>query len=85
MLETKEQPKQWTSPDKRAPKTKTVPSVRKIMAIVFWDAHGILLFDYLDKGRTITGEYYWTNVMMQSRKNIPIWQRKKCSFIRTTH
>lgn len=28
------------------------------MASVFWDAKGILLIDYLEKGRTITGEYY---------------------------
>lgn len=28
------------------------------MATVFWDAHGILLIDYLEKGKTITGKYY---------------------------
>jgi Transposase. len=28
------------------------------MASVFWDAKGILLIDYLEKGRTIAGEYY---------------------------
>jgi hypothetical protein len=25
---------------------------------VFWDAEGILFIDYLEKGKTITGEYY---------------------------
>jgi len=28
------------------------------MASVFWDAHGIIFIDYLQKGRTVTGEYY---------------------------
>jgi hypothetical protein len=28
------------------------------MAWVFWDAEGILFIDYLEKGKTITGEYY---------------------------
>ena len=28
------------------------------MVSVFWDAHGIIFIDYLQKGRTITGEYY---------------------------
>jgi hypothetical protein len=28
------------------------------MASVFWDAEGILFIDYLEKGKTITGEYY---------------------------
>jgi len=28
------------------------------MASVFWDAHGIIFIDYLQKGRIDTGEYY---------------------------
>jgi hypothetical protein len=28
------------------------------MASVIWDAEGILLIDYLEKGKTITEEYY---------------------------
>jgi hypothetical protein len=28
------------------------------MASVFWDANGILFIDYLENGKTITGEYY---------------------------
>jgi len=28
------------------------------MALVFWDAEGILFIDCLGKGKTITGEYY---------------------------
>jgi len=39
-------------------KIKSIPSARKFMASVFWDAEGILFIDYLEKGKTITGEYY---------------------------
>jgi hypothetical protein len=28
------------------------------MALVFWNAEGILFIDYLKKSKTITGEYY---------------------------
>ena len=28
------------------------------MATVFWDSHGVILIDYLQKGKTITGTYY---------------------------
>ena len=28
------------------------------MASVFWDAHGILFIDYLEKGKTINSDYY---------------------------
>ena len=37
---------------------KTVMSVGKVMASIFWDAQGVLLVDYLDKGHTIT-EAFW--------------------------
>jgi histone-lysine N-methyltransferase SETMAR len=41
-----------------AKKTRPVPSTGKVMASVFWDAECILFIDYLEKGKTITGEYY---------------------------
>ena len=28
------------------------------MASVFWDSEGVLKIDYLQKGQTITGDYY---------------------------
>jgi hypothetical protein len=28
------------------------------MATAFWDSHGILLIDYLEKAKSITGVYY---------------------------
>ena len=30
------------------------------MATVFWDSHGVLFTDFLEKGKTITGQYYST-------------------------
>ena len=30
------------------------------MASVFWDAHGIIFIDYLEKGKTINSDYYTT-------------------------
>jgi hypothetical protein len=57
--ESKQQSKQWTEAGCSAPKkTRSVPSPGKIMASVFWDAEGILFIDYLEKGKTINGEYY---------------------------
>jgi len=35
-----------------------VPSAGKVMASVFWDAEGLFFIDYLEMGKTITGEYY---------------------------
>jgi histone-lysine N-methyltransferase SETMAR len=57
--ESKQQSKQWTEAGCSAPKkTRSVPSARKVTASVFWDAKGILFIDYLEKGKTITMEYY---------------------------
>jgi hypothetical protein len=47
----------WTEAGCSAPKkTRSVPSAEKVMASVFWNAEGILFIDYLEKGKTITGE-----------------------------
>jgi histone-lysine N-methyltransferase SETMAR len=57
--ESKQQSKQWTEAGCSAlKKTRSVPSSGKVMASVFWDAEGILFIDYLEKGKTVTGEYY---------------------------
>ena len=58
-LETKIQSKQWTAKGEPVPKeSKTVFSVGKVMATVFWNSHGVILIAYLQKGKTITGAYY---------------------------
>ena len=50
---------QWKYSTSPAPKkAKVVSSAGKMMASVFWDAKGIVFIDYLQKGKTINGEYY---------------------------
>jgi len=50
------------------------------MASVFWDVEGILFIDYLEKGKTITGEYY-SNLLNRPDEKIrekrPGLQKKK--------
>ena len=47
--ESREGSKQWVKPQQ---------SVGKVMASVFWDGHGVIFINYLEKERTITGAYY---------------------------
>jgi len=50
------------------------------MASVFWDAEGLLFIDYLEKGNTITGEYYsnlLTRLDEKIREKRPGLQKKK--------
>ena len=57
-------PKQKYSPNgglqrgNRLQKNQKLFSPGKVMATVFWDSHGVILIDYLQKGKTITGAYY---------------------------
>ena len=68
--ETKEQSKQWKHVGSPTPKkAKVTPSAGKVMASVFWDADGIILVDYLEKGRTLTGQYY-ASLLWQLRANL---------------
>lgn len=82
--ETKQQSKQWISPGESAPKkAKTVPSAGKVMATVFWDSQGVIHIDFLQKGRTITGQYYsdlldqFNGILKEKRPHL---QRKKVLF-----
>jgi histone-lysine N-methyltransferase SETMAR len=57
--ESKQQSLQWRhikSPPPR--KFKSVPSMKKVMATIFWDASGVLLVDILPNGETINAERY---------------------------
>ena len=58
-LESKQQSMQWkhaSSSSRR--KFKVQASAGKIMYIIFWDAEGILLIDFMPQKVTITGIYY---------------------------
>jgi len=39
-------------------KFKVCASAGKVMASVFWDSQGVIMVDYLEQGKTITGDYY---------------------------
>ena len=50
---------QWTEAGCSAPKqVKSQQSAKKVTAYVFWYEKGILLIDYLQKGKTINSENY---------------------------
>ncbi|XP_055306592.1 histone-lysine N-methyltransferase SETMAR-like, partial [Sitodiplosis mosellana] len=84
--ETKNQSKQWVKKGESAPKkAKTVLSAGKIMATVFWDAHGVIFIDYLERGKTITGPYYATlldRLDDEIKVKRPHLQKKKVLFHR---
>ena len=64
----------WTGPGESAPKkAKTVPSAGKVMATIFWDSHGIILMDYLQKGKNITRDYYASSL----DRFEAIWNKKR--------
>ena len=77
--ERKEQSIQWTSPGKHAPKKAiTVSSAGKVMATVFWESQSIIFTDYLEQGRTITGQYFaylLGRFEIELMKKRPIWRR----------
>ena len=57
--ESNRQSAEWTAAGESRPKRpKTQTAAGKVMASVFWDSHGILFIDYLEKGETINSEYY---------------------------
>ena len=64
---------------------KTQMSAGKALASIFWDAHGILFIDYLEKGRTIDSEYYMALLVRlkeEIAKKQPQIKKKKVLFHR---
>ena len=54
--ETKQQSKQWLPHGSSGPiKFKSKRSVKKVMATVFWDSKGVVLVDFLEGKKTVTG------------------------------
>ena len=57
--ETKIQSIQWKHKGSPTPKKfKVLPSAGKVLLSVSWDAQGVIMVDYLQRGATITGLYY---------------------------
>jgi len=57
--ESKQQSMQWKHVESPPPKKfKVCASAGKVMASVFWDSQGVIMIDYLEQGKTITGDYY---------------------------
>ena len=53
------------------------------MASVFWDIHGVIFIDYLQKGRTITEAYYAAlldRLVDEIRKKWPHLKKKNIFF-----
>ena len=50
-------------------KAKVGLSANKVMATVFWNARGVIHIDYLQKGRTINGEFY-TNLLHRFNEDL---------------
>ncbi len=77
--ESKQALMEWRFKGERAPlKPKMARSAGKVMATVFFDAFGVLLVDYLEPGKTVTGVRY--NVVLTSlREAIKKKRRGKLS------
>lgn len=83
--ESPQQAKQWRkkgeSPAKRP---KTEKSAGKVLASVFWDYKGIIFIDYLEHGRTITGDYFvrlLDRLVEEIKKKRPYMSKKKILFL----
>ena len=69
-----------TANESRPKGPKTQQWAGKVMASAFWDAHGILIIDYLEKGKTINSAYYMALLDILSaeiKKKRPHMQKKK--------
>ena len=82
--EIKRSSAEWTAAGKSLSKRpKTQQSAGKVMASVFWDAHGILFIVYLKKGKTINSDYYMgllDGLSAVIKKKRPHIQKKKVVF-----
>lgn len=77
--ETKEQSKEWKHAGSPRPKKFRVQkSAGKVLASIFWDKDGIIMSDYLEQGKTVTGAYYST-LLTRLREKIVEKRRGKLS------
>jgi len=60
----------------RRKKFRVQKSAGKVFASIFWNKDGILLIDYLPKGRTINAEYY-SSLLVQLKDILKEKHRRK--------
>ncbi|KAM8718912.1 hypothetical protein ACLKA7_011591 [Drosophila subpalustris] len=82
--ESNRQSAEWHAAGESRPKRpKTQQLAGKVMASVFWDAHGIIFIDYLQKGQTISSDYYMAlleRLKYEIAKKRPHMAKKKVLF-----
>jgi len=77
---THQNPNNSQNSGQKPKKKRLVPSAGRVMAMVFWNAEGILFIDYLEKGKIITREYYsnlLTRLDKETCEKRPGLQKKK--------
>ena len=71
-LKSNWQSAEWTAAGESHPKrSKTQTSAGKVLVSVYWNAHGILFIDYLEKGRIINSKYYIASLVCLKEKKLP--------------
>lgn len=66
-------PENRTSARQRTEAGTSAPNeVRKYLASVFWDCHGVLLVDFLEKGKTVDSEYYYCALLERLKVEIAV-------------
>ena len=83
-LESKQQPAEWREANESHPKRpKTQQSAGKVMASVFWNSHGIVYINYLEKEKYINSDYYIELLVRfkdEIAKKRPHLKKKKITF-----
>ena len=82
--ESHRQSSEWRAAGESRPKRpKTQQSAGKVMASVFWDTHGVIFIDYLEKGKSINSDYY-IDLLVRLKEEIaakrPHMKKKKILF-----
>ena len=82
--ESKRQSAEWCAVGESRPKRpKTQQLAGKVMASVFWDVHGIIYIDYLERGKYINSDYYielLVRLKDEIAKKRPHMKKKKIIF-----
>ena len=82
--ESNRQSAAWTlKGGNRLNRRKTQISAGKFLDSVFWDSHGILFIDYLEKGGSINNEYHMVLLVRLKQtiaKNRPHIEKRKVLF-----